>query len=112
MALPAQVTEGEIYFGKLAQAPRIAKAKVTVSCFLHGSSGLGIKAIGEWQRWLATLGYASIAPDSMILPDRTTYTSPVGKDVYEKIHALRASEITLVLNALRDLAWPIRGGWS
>jgi dienelactone hydrolase len=105
VALPAQVTGGEIYFGKLAQAPRIAKAKVPVILFLHGSSGLGLKAIGEWQRWLATLGYASIAPDSMVLPDRITYTSPVGKDIYEKVHALRASEIPLVLNALRDLAW-------
>jgi dienelactone hydrolase len=105
VALPAQATGGESYFGKLAQAPRIAKAKVPVILFLHGSSGLGLKAIGEWQRWLATLGYASIAPDSMVLPDRITYTSPVGKDVYEKIHALRASEITLVLNALGDLAW-------
>jgi dienelactone hydrolase len=105
VALPAQVTGGEVYFGKLAQAPRTAKARVPVVLFLHGSSGLGLKAIGEWQRWLATLGYASIAPDSMVLPDRITYTSPVGKDVYEKIHALRASEITLVLNALGDLAW-------
>lgn len=105
VALPAQVTGGEIYFGKLAQAPRTAKAKVPVVLFLHGSSGLGLKAIGEWQRWLATLGYASIAPDSMVLPDRITYTSPVGKDVYEKIHALRASEITLALDALADLAW-------
>ena len=105
VALPAQVTGGDVYFGKLAQAPRIARARVPVVLFLHGSSGLGLKAIGEWQRWLATLGYASIAPDSMGLPDRITYTSPVGKDVYEKIHALRASEITLVLKALGDLPW-------
>ena len=105
VALPAQVTGGEVYFGKLAQAPRIARARVPVVLFLHGSSGLGLKAIGEWQRWLATLGYASIAPDSMSLPDRITYTSPAGKDVYEKIHALRASEITLVLKALGDLPW-------
>ena len=76
-----------------------------VVVFLHGSSGLGLKAIGEWQQWLATLGYASIAPDSMVLPDRITYTSPIAKDVYEKIHALRASEITLALNALGDLPW-------
>jgi hypothetical protein len=59
------------------------KARVPVVVFLHGSSGLGLKAIGEWQQWLATLGVASIAPDSFALPDRLTYTSPVGKDVYE-----------------------------
>jgi len=78
---------------------------VPVVVFLHGSTGLGLKAIGEWQQWLAGLGYASIAPDSMVLPDRITYTSPVAKDVYEKIHALRASEIPLVLNALGGLPW-------
>lgn len=105
VALPANVTGGAIYYGKLAQAPRTVNGAVPVIVFLHGSSGLGLKAIGEWQRWLATLGYASIAPDSMVLPDRITYTSPVAKDVYEKIHALRASEITLVLNALGDLPW-------
>lgn len=37
--------------------------------------------------------------------DRLTYTSPVNKDVYEKIHALRASEIPLALNALGSAAW-------
>jgi hypothetical protein len=50
VVLPAEVTGGDIYFGKLAQVPRIAKAKVPVILFLHGSSGLGLKAIGEWQR--------------------------------------------------------------
>ena len=105
VALPTKVTGGAIYFGKLAEAPRTANARVPTVLFLHGSSGLGLKAIGEWQQWLATLGYASIAPDSMVLPDRITYTSPVDKAVYEKIHSLRASEITLVLNALGDLPW-------
>lgn len=105
VALPAQVTGGPIWYGKWAQAPRSAGARVPVVLFLHGSSGLGLKAIGEWQRWLAALGYASVAPDSMVLADRITYTSPVGKEVYEKIHALRASEITLALDALRDIAW-------
>jgi dienelactone hydrolase len=105
VALPTKVTGGAIYFGKLTQAPRTANARVPVVLFLHGSSGLGLKAIGEWQQWLATLGYASIAPDSMVLPDRITYTSPVDKTVYEKIHSLRASEIALALNALGDLPW-------
>jgi dienelactone hydrolase len=67
-----------------------------------------LKAIGEWQQWLASLGYATVAPDSMVLPDRITYTSPVGKDVYDRIHALRASEITMALNAIGDLPWADR----
>ncbi|MGB4117948.1 MAG: alpha/beta hydrolase [Polaromonas sp.] len=109
VVLPASVTGGAVYVGTLANAPKIApkdvKAKVPVVVFLHGSSGLELKAIGEWQLWLASLGVASVAPDSFALPDRITYKSPVGKDVYEKIHALRASEIPLALAALRAAPW-------
>jgi len=104
VALPANATGGAIYFGKLTSVPP-TKATVPVIVFLHGSSGLGLKAIGDWQRWLAGEGYASIAPNSMVLPDRITYTSPVSREVYEKIHALRASEIPLALAALRGQSW-------
>ena len=105
VVLPASVTGGAIYSGTFANAPKDAKAKVPVVVFLHGSSGLELKAIGEWQMWLASLGVASIAPDSFALPDRITYKSPIGKDVYEKIHALRATEIPLALTALRSAPW-------
>jgi hypothetical protein len=50
-------------------------------------------------------GIASVAPDSFALPDRLTYKSPVGRDVYERIHALRASEIALGLDALKLAPW-------
>lgn len=105
VVLPASVTGTAVYVGTFANAPKDIKARVPVVVFLHGSSGLGLKAIGEWQLWLASLGVASMAPDSFALPDRLTYTSPVSKDVYEKIHALRASEIPLSLQALRGVAW-------
>jgi dienelactone hydrolase len=105
VALPARATGGEAYFGKLADVPQSASQKVPVVLFLHGSGGLALKAIGEWQRWLAAAGYASVAPDSMALPDRITYTSPVDKETYEKIHALRASEILIALDRLRSLPW-------
>ncbi|MBC7609682.1 MAG: alpha/beta hydrolase [Polaromonas sp.] len=105
VVLPASVTGAAVYVGTFANAPKDIKARVPVVVFLHGSSGLGLKAIGEWQLWLASLGVASMAPDSFALPDRLTYTSPVSKDVYEKIHALRASEIPLTLQALRSVAW-------
>ena len=39
------------------------------------------------------------------MPDRSTYTSPVNKDVYEKIHALRLSEVALALRALQTTSW-------
>jgi len=105
VALPPAVTGGAAYLGKWKNMPAGSAVKVPVVVFLHGSSGLGLKAIGEWQQWLAAMGVASVAPDSFALPDRITYTSPVGKDVYEKIHALRISEIAPVLAALKDRAW-------
>lgn len=104
VALPAQATGGAIYSGPLAQAPA-GVARVPVVVFLHGSSGLGLKAIGQWQHWLATQGIASIAPDSFALPERLTYKSPVDKAVYERIHALRGSEIAPAIAALRSTAW-------
>jgi dienelactone hydrolase len=105
VVLPASATGGAVYVGSFANAPKDIKAKVPVVVFMHGSSGLELKAIGEWQLWLASLGIASFAPDSFALPDRITYKSPVGKDVYEKIHTLRASEIPLSLQALRSAPW-------
>jgi dienelactone hydrolase len=105
LVLPAAATGGAAWTGKLKDAPKTAAAKVPVVIFLHGSSGLGLKAIGEWQAWLATLGYASLAPDSFTLPDRLTYTSPISKEIYEKMHALRASEIGAALDAVKDAPW-------
>jgi dienelactone hydrolase len=105
LVLPATLTGGSAYVGSLKAAPRDLKGKAPVVVFLHGSSGLSLKAIGEWQQWLATLGIASIAPDSFALPDRLTYKSPVDKSIYEQIHALRASEIRLAIEALKNLPW-------
>jgi dienelactone hydrolase len=105
VALPASVTGGAPFLGKWKDMPKTSGAKAPVVVFLHGSSGLGLKAIGEWQAWLANLGYASVAPDSFALPDRVTYGSPVPKDFYEKIHALRGSEIVPTLAALGGADW-------
>ncbi len=106
IGLPGRVTSGAPYLGPLAQAPRtMSTVRAPVVVFLHGSSGLGLAAIGEWQRWLASLGIASIAPDSFAVPDRMTYKSPIAKDLYEKIHDLRASEIALALDALKNQPW-------
>jgi hypothetical protein len=51
------------------------------------------------------LGIASVAPDSFALPDRITYTSPIPRQTYEQIHALRSSEIAPVIEALREAPW-------
>lgn len=105
LCLPAAATSGAVFCGRLAEAPPAAGARVPVVLFLHGSSGLGLAAIGEWQRWLAGLGWASLAPDSFALPDRVTYKSPIDTAAYEKIHALRASEIAPALAAVRAQPW-------
>ena len=105
LVIPATATGGAVFIGKFRDAPTVKTAKVPVVLFLHGSSGLGLKAIGEWQQWLATQGIASAAPDSFALPDHVTYKSPISKADYERIHALRASEIAPMLAALSALPW-------
>jgi len=103
--LPARATGGAEFAGKLADAPATAGQKVPVVLFLHGSSGLGSPAIAEFQRWLGAQGFASVAPDSFALAGRVTYKSPIDKASYERIHALRASEIAPTLQAIAALPW-------
>ena len=105
LVIPAAATGGALFVGKFRDAPTLKAAKIPVVLFLHGSSGLGLKAIGEWQQWLAKEGVASVAPDSFALPDHLTYKSPISKAEYERIHALRASEIAPMLAALKALPW-------
>lgn len=105
LVLPARATGGAVYAGPLVQAPTHVHARVPVVVFMHGSSGLGLKAIGEWQLWLAEQGIASVAPDSFALPDRLTYQSPIAPDVYEQVHALRLSEVALAVKAVQAAPW-------
>jgi len=72
---------------------------------MHGSSGLA-PAIKEFQAWLADeLGAASVAPDSLAIPDRLTYVSPVDVATYERVHALRLAELENALMASHDWSW-------
>ncbi len=105
LVLPAAATGAAVFTGKFKDAPTTIKTRVPVVLFMHGSSGLGLKAIGDWQQWLATQGVASLAPDSFVLAGRVTYKSPVDKDSYERIHAMRASEIAPALAALKAAPW-------
>jgi hypothetical protein len=109
VCIPAAATGQKDFVGKFKDIPELRGRRVPVIVFLHGSSGLGLKAIGEWQQWLCGLGYASVAPDSFVLADRVTYKSPIDKASYEKSHALRASEIRPMLDALRGQAWADTG---
>jgi dienelactone hydrolase len=105
LCLPAAATGGAPFCGWLQDAPKTTGARVPVVVFLHGSSGLALKAIGEWQQWLASLGWASLAPDSFALAGHVTYKSPIDKASYERILALRASEIAPAIEAVKAQAW-------
>ena len=105
VCLPATATGAGITCGKFKNLAKTSGKPVPVILFLHGSSGLGLKAIGEWQRWLASLGFASVAPDSFTLAGHVVYKSPIDKESYERIHALRASEIAPALEAILSQTW-------
>ena len=47
VVLPASSTGVGVYVGTFANAPKDIKARVPVVVFLHGSSGLSFKAIGQ-----------------------------------------------------------------
>jgi dienelactone hydrolase len=105
IALPAKATGKDIYTGLLKNAPATTGAKVPVIVFMHGSSGLSLAAIAQWQLWLAKLGYASIAPDSFALAGRMTYKSPVDLVTYERVHDIRMAEIAPTVTALQSQPW-------
>lgn len=102
--LPASLTGGKIYEGVNIDAPA-TKGKAPALIFVHGSGGINPQ-IKAFQTWLAeTFGIASITADSYQLPDRMTYSSPIDPMDYEKIHALRSSELTAAVNFLTKQPW-------
>lgn len=108
VVLPAGAAGPEIWQGKLADLPAVS-GRWPVAVVMHGSSGVA-GFITEYQRWLAAeLKLASVAPDSLAIPDRLTYKSPVAIEVYERVHALRAAELANALKGLRGTAWADAG---
>jgi hypothetical protein len=105
LALPATLTGSAPFLGKWRDRPQAVAGRVPVVIFLHGSSGLNLKAIAAWQQWRSTLGNACLASDSFALPARLTYSSPIDKQIYERIHALRTSEIQYAHAAVKSAAW-------
>ena len=85
----------DIYEGPLKDFPKkkIRLEAEPLVLFAHGSSGIGepLKAFG---RWLASFGIGFLCPNSFVLKDRITYTSPVSRDDYERIHVMRSAELS------------------
>jgi len=105
VAIPPKATGGPVYTGLLQDVQGKAVARVPTVVILHGASGIS-PALKEWQKWAAeNVGVASIATDSMQLPNRLTYRSPVDKETYERIHELRGTEIVFALQALGRVDW-------
>ena len=82
--------------------PEGATGKLPVFLFLHGSSGIN-PATRELGRFIASLGFLFVAPDSMAVADRLAYTSPVAPEVYETVHAMRLSELEYAVDHLNEL---------
>ncbi|MGJ5033457.1 hypothetical protein ACQR13_05110 [Bradyrhizobium sp. HKCCYLRH3059] len=104
LVLPATLAGGRRWEGRAEDAPDVIGIAPLV-IMMHGSSGVA-PAVKEFQAWLADeLGVASVAPDSLAIPDRLTYTSPVDVATYEHVHALRLAELENALKASRDWSW-------
>ncbi|GLH81863.1 hypothetical protein SSBR45G_67720 [Bradyrhizobium sp. SSBR45G] len=104
VVLPAVLAGGRRWEGHAEDAPDVIGI-VPLVVVMHGSSGVA-PAIKEFQAWLADeLGAASVAPDSLAIPDRLTYASPVDVAIYERVHALRLAELETALKTSRDWSW-------
>ena len=104
LVLPAVLAGGRRWEGHAEDAPDVIGIAPLV-IVMHGSSGVA-PAIKDFQVWLADeLGAASVAPDSLAIPDRLTYASPVDVAIYERVHALRLAELENALKASHDWSW-------
>ena len=77
--------------GKLSDAPKNLPA-APILLFAHGSSGIGAP-LKAFARFISSLGWSFLAPDSFVVPDRITYSSPVSRENYERVHAMRSQEL-------------------
>jgi dienelactone hydrolase len=105
VVLPKGRAGSDLWVGTVSALPAVSSGRAPLVIVMHGSSGLAA-FVKDYQLWLAgSLGLASIAPDSMALPDRLKYKSPIAKDVYEKVHALRLAELENAIAKARALPW-------
>ena len=98
-ALP--LSDGSLFEGTLEQFSGQCSPKATV-LFIHGSSGIN-PATRTFANHLAKQGFAVLAPDSMQVKDRITYSSPVAREVYEQVHSMRYEELSYAVSHLHEL---------
>jgi hypothetical protein len=98
------------YYGTYNQAlidiPNLKEAtkKLPTILYMQGS--------GEFKRgriireWIVEEGgYIFFAPNTHTGKNRPTYSSPVPKEFYEKVHAYRQAEISLFISRLKELSF-------
>lgn len=98
-----KLSNGELYEGKLDPLKHEVPKRPTV-LFMHGSSGIN-PAIRTFAKHLAENGFAFLALDSMQVQDRLTYSSPVARNVYEKVHTMRYAELRHTVAGLNSIAF-------
>lgn len=95
------LSDGSLFEGTPDQLNKQSCPK-TVVLFIHGSSGIN-PATRTFGNHLAQLGFAFVAPDSMQVKDRITYSSPVAREVYEQVHSMRYEELSYAVSHLHEL---------
>ena len=117
VGVPAALIEGDAdffgYYEDLANLTFVEGATAPVVVYMHGSSSAfeevdgvpGLKWDYAYADWLTEAGYVFVAPDAHAIGERPTYSSPVPKDVYETISAIRQAEIAQAAAALSQAAF-------
>ena len=113
VGVPGSMLEGgEDFYGHyedMKDLNFINDKKAPVVVYMHGS-GQAIDRSGDvpklkWKygygEWVTQAGYIFVAPDSYAMKDRPSFSSPVPKENYEHVHAIRQAEVA---QAARNLA--------
>ena len=91
------------YDQALIKIPNLKKytKKLPTVVYMQGSGSFDSGKI--FRKWITEAGYIFFAPNTHTSPKRPTYSSPVPKMVYEKVHAYRQAEIDLFVKRLAEL---------
>lgn len=114
VGVPAAMIEGDEdfygYYEDLTDLAFVDGITAPVVVYMHGSSSAfeevdgvpGLKWDYGYAEWLTSAGYVFVAPDAHAFGDRPTYSSPVPKELYEEVNAIRQAEIAQAAAALSD----------
>ena len=97
----------EPFYGTLEEAlikiPNLKKYTKKLPTVVYMQDSKEFTSGKVFRKWITEAGYIFFAPNSYSSKDRLTYSSPVPKDIYEKIQAYRQAEIDLFVKRLSEL---------